>query len=73
MPSRVFPGNEHPIERTIRVVLGIVLLALVIVGPHTRWGAPWSADDHVATEELRDLIAECLAALAPDDAEVLIL
>jgi hypothetical protein len=30
--------NEHPIERGIRVVLGVVLLALVFIGPQTAWG-----------------------------------
>lgn len=30
--------NEHPIERVIRVLLGVALLALVFVGPKTPWG-----------------------------------
>lgn len=30
--------NEHPIDRTLRVALGIVLLSLVFVGPKTAWG-----------------------------------
>ena len=30
--------NEHAIDRTLRVVLGIVLLAIVFVGPKTLWG-----------------------------------
>ena len=30
--------NEHPIERTLRVVVGAGLLALVFVGPKTMWG-----------------------------------
>ncbi len=30
--------NESPIDRVLRVVLGIVLLAFVIVGPKTMWG-----------------------------------
>lgn len=30
--------NEHPIDRGIRVALGLALLALVFVGPHTPWG-----------------------------------
>jgi hypothetical protein len=32
------PCNEHPIERAIRAVLGILLLTLVFVGPQTAWG-----------------------------------
>lgn len=30
--------NESPIDRLIRVVIGIVLLSLVFVGPKTAWG-----------------------------------
>jgi hypothetical protein len=30
--------NEAAIDRTIRVVIGIVLLSLVFVGPQTLWG-----------------------------------
>lgn len=30
--------NEATIDRTIRVVIGIVLLSLVFVGPQTLWG-----------------------------------
>ena len=30
--------NESTIDRALRVVLGIVLLSLVVVGPHTMWG-----------------------------------
>lgn len=30
--------NEHPIERIVRVVIGLVLLSLVVVGPKTYWG-----------------------------------
>ncbi len=30
--------NENGIDRAIRIVLGLVLLALVFVGPHTPWG-----------------------------------
>jgi hypothetical protein len=32
------PCNEHPIERAVRAVLGILLLSLVFVGPQTAWG-----------------------------------
>lgn len=34
----LFPKNEHKLERWIRVVLGIALLAIVFVGPQTSWG-----------------------------------
>jgi len=30
--------NESSIDRVIRVVLGLVLLSLVVVGPKTMWG-----------------------------------
>ena len=30
--------TEHPIERVVRVLAGLVLLALVFVGPKTPWG-----------------------------------
>ena len=30
--------NESVIDRALRVVLGLVLLSLVIVGPKTMWG-----------------------------------
>ena len=34
----ILPRNEHSIERVIRVVLGLALLLLVVVGPKTPWG-----------------------------------
>ncbi len=36
--SKLFPGNEHPVERAIRVLLGLALLAIVFVGPKTPFG-----------------------------------
>ena len=33
-----FPNNEHAIERGLRVVLGLALLALLGVGPVPGWG-----------------------------------
>ena len=30
--------TEHPIERALRVVIGLALIALVFVGPKTAWG-----------------------------------
>ena len=38
MLSKLFPNNEHVIDRVVRVVLGLGLLSLVFVGPHTYWG-----------------------------------
>jgi hypothetical protein len=30
--------TEHPVERVIRVVIGLVGISLVFVGPKTAWG-----------------------------------
>jgi len=30
--------NEGTIDRALRIILGVVLLALVFVGPQTPWG-----------------------------------
>jgi len=30
--------TQHPVERAIRVLAGVVLLSLVFVGPQTPWG-----------------------------------
>uniref|UniRef100_UPI003C2F5D74 YgaP family membrane protein n=1 Tax=Altererythrobacter segetis TaxID=1104773 RepID=UPI003C2F5D74 len=30
--------NEGTIDRLLRIVVGVVLLALVFTGPHTPWG-----------------------------------
>jgi hypothetical protein len=38
MSSRLLPANEHPVERGLRVVLGLALLAIAFVGPKTPWG-----------------------------------
>jgi hypothetical protein len=38
MASNLFPINEHPIERALRVVLGLALISIVFVGPKTPWG-----------------------------------
>jgi Protein of unknown function (DUF2892) len=32
------PQNEGTIDRALRVILGLVLIALVFVGPQTTWG-----------------------------------
>lgn len=34
----LLPKNEHPIERILRVAVGVALLSLVFVGPKTPWG-----------------------------------
>lgn len=34
----MFKVNVGGIDRILRIVLGIVLLALVVVGPRTMWG-----------------------------------
>jgi len=36
--SKLLPQNEHSIERVVRVVAGLGLLSLTVVGPETRWG-----------------------------------
>ena len=38
MAVNLFPKNEHKIERTLRVLVGLVLLSIVVVGPKTLWG-----------------------------------
>ena len=30
--------NEHAVDRAIRIVVGLVLLSLVVIGPQTLWG-----------------------------------
>lgn len=32
------PTNVGPLDRAIRIVLGLVLLALVFIGPESLWG-----------------------------------
>ncbi|MBW8785941.1 MAG: DUF2892 domain-containing protein [Novosphingobium sp.] len=34
----MFRQNVGSIDRILRIVVGIVLIALVFVGPHTPWG-----------------------------------
>lgn len=38
MIAKLFPNNEHQVERVVRVVVGMAILSLVFVGPHTLWG-----------------------------------
>lgn len=35
---KLLPTNEATIDRVLRVVLGLVLLSLTVVGPHSMWG-----------------------------------
>jgi hypothetical protein len=34
----LFRHNEHGIDRALRIILGLALLSLVVVGPKTYWG-----------------------------------
>lgn len=34
----IFPKNEHVVERVLRVIIGLAVLSLVVVGPKTLWG-----------------------------------
>lgn len=38
MLSKILPVNEHPIERALRVAVGVGLLSLAFIGPKTPWG-----------------------------------
>jgi hypothetical protein len=38
MLNRLFPANEHPIERVVRVGVGLTVLSLAFVGPQSAWG-----------------------------------
>lgn len=38
MLAKLLPTNEGTVDRALRVVLGLGLLSLVFVGPHTLWG-----------------------------------
>lgn len=38
MLAKILPSNEHLVDRALRIALGLVLLALVFVGPKTAWG-----------------------------------
>jgi Protein of unknown function (DUF2892) len=37
MVQKLFPVNQHPLERMVRVVLGVVLLGLALSGT-SAWG-----------------------------------
>jgi len=34
----LFVVNEHPVERALRVLVGVGLVSLVFFGPKTAWG-----------------------------------
>lgn len=36
--ASLLPTNEHPVERGLRVVLGLGVLSLAFLGPKTPWG-----------------------------------
>ena len=38
MLAKILPRNEATIDRAIRIVLGLALLAIAFVGPKTPWG-----------------------------------
>lgn len=38
MASSLLPANEHNIERGVRVVVGLGLLSLLVIGPVPGWG-----------------------------------
>lgn len=35
---QIFSRNEGTVDRAIRVVIGLALLSLVVVGPKSAWG-----------------------------------
>jgi hypothetical protein len=37
-PRRLVMSNEGNLDRSLRIALGLILLALVFVGPKTYWG-----------------------------------
>ena len=38
MLSKLFPDNVDPVDRAVGVVIGLGLLSLTVIGPHTLWG-----------------------------------
>ena len=38
MLEKILPRNESSLDRVIRVAVGLALLSLTFVGPHTLWG-----------------------------------
>lgn len=38
MSVKILPHNENVVDRVVRVIVGVALIALVFVGPRTPWG-----------------------------------
>jgi hypothetical protein len=38
MSNSFFSVNEHPVERVVRIAVGVGLLTMAFVGPKTPWG-----------------------------------
>lgn len=38
MANAILPTNEHPVERVLRILIGVGLLSIVFIGPKTLWG-----------------------------------
>lgn len=38
MASKLFPHNMGPVDRMLRVIVGLVLIGFVFTGPKTPWG-----------------------------------
>jgi hypothetical protein len=36
--ANLLPANEHPVERVLRVILGLAVLSLAFLGPRSPWG-----------------------------------
>lgn len=36
--KRFLVTNEHPVERVVRVLIGLGLIGLAVAGPRTPWG-----------------------------------
>jgi hypothetical protein len=36
--NKLFPANEHVIDRALRITFGVGLIGLAFVGPATPWG-----------------------------------
>lgn len=57
----MFKANVGGLDRTLRIVVGIVLIALVFVGPKTAWG--WIGIVPLATGLLRTCPAYSILGL----------
>ena len=57
----MFKTNVGGLDRTLRIVVGIVLIALVFVGPKTAWG--WIGIVPLATGPLRTCTAYSILGL----------